>query len=81
MTTTPTQWKRDARRIRELLETAQALAKFDPPQQTNDAVTCLQQVTELLEKWQNINRAELATMNYKADALRRTNNKKGTTQP
>jgi len=77
MTTAP-QWKRDARRIRELLETAETLAQFDRPQQTADAITCQQQIAKLLETWQNVTRANLATLNYQADAQRRNPKLSGT---
>lgn len=72
---TVTKWKRDARRIKDLLETADCLAGY---QKLTDAIDCLQKVRTMLETWQNATHAELAALNFAADQQRRTQTTKET---
>lgn len=72
---TVAKWKRDARRIKDLLETADCLTGYN---KLTDAIDCLQKVRTMLETWQNNTIAQLADINYKADEQRRTTTRKET---
>ena len=64
-------WKKDARRMRELMETANALNGFNGITVLVDAIDCIDEAEALMELWMNELRANRAELKYQVDALKR----------
>ena len=64
-------WKKDSRRIRELMETVNALSGFRGTTVLGDAVDCLDEVDALLNLWMNEVAGTRAELKYQIDALKR----------
>ena len=64
-------WKKDSRRMRELMETANALKAFNGVVVLNDAIDCIDEAEALMELWMNELRANRAQLKYQVDAIKR----------
>lgn len=62
-------WKKDARRMRELMETANALNGFKGVVVLEDAIDCIDEAEALMELWMNELRANRAQLKYQVDAI------------
>ena len=64
-------WKKDSRRMRELMETANALNGFKGVTVLEDAIDCIDEAEALMELWMNELRANRAQLKYQVDAIKR----------
>lgn len=62
-------WKKDSRRMRELMETANALNASKSVIVLEDAIDCIDEAEALMELWMNELRANRAQLKYKVDAI------------
>ena len=62
-------WKKDSRRMRELMETANALNGSKGVIVLEDAIDCIDEAEALMELWMNELRANRAQLKYQVDAI------------